>query len=74
MFTQGLTHDRRAQVPIGYFRLKLSEPHHSGHQGEHVFINTKTDHTGAHPRTTSAGPGRTFLTEALQTLSLRSSR
>ena len=28
-----LRHERRAQVPVEHFRLKLSEPHHSGHQG-----------------------------------------
>ena len=60
-----LRHERRARVPVGHFRLKLSEPHHSGHQGEHVFINTKTIHIRAHPQTMSTGPGRAFLTKAL---------
>ena len=30
-----LHHERRARVPVRRFRLKLSKPHHSSHQGEH---------------------------------------
>ena len=30
-----LHHERRARVPVGCFRLKLSKPHHLSHQGKH---------------------------------------
>jgi len=56
-----LHHERRAWVPVGHFRLELSKPRHSGHQGNTtkppLFLYNHFIHPYTHSFHTPVPPG-----------------
>jgi len=59
-----LHHERRAWVPVGHFRLELSKPRHSGHQGNTtkppLFLYNHFIHPYTHSFHTPTPPGRFY--------------